>query len=333
MDAESVEVKSRKVQTDMLGLDESSSGRKMVRLKKAKSGWSLEGIGFQPRPEEAGAGYPELHKELVAHHVSLCYSSSDSIIRLITLPGRADAMKLRESNLREQIGVTPDFRLSYKILPSEGRGETRLLAVAVRDDKAQEIVSAYNQPQPAPISLELAGLASLAAFMKGREVVEEQDAFGFIESGANVNLVAFFCKGQLVLLRKFDFGGDALVDKVQRHLGLEREVAMGLVSEGSFDLSEPVKDVVDPFFRQLSISKDFVERHQRSRLRHLYISGGMSLSRYWIRELGQELGVKVSSWDPFERLDIQGTLPPEFAGSGARYTSCVGAAIGSMEEE
>lgn len=322
----------KKPHSEMLGLDLSSTGRKLVRLKQAKSGWGVVGMELQPLPSgENGTGYPAIPRELAAHQVSLCLSGTNSIIRLITLPGRPETQRLTESSLREQIGVNDDYRLSFRMLPHDGKGETRLLAVAIANEKVTEVLTEFDKPQPAPLSLELSGLSALEAFMHGSEVRGEDDAFGFIESGANINLVAFFCKGQLVLLRKFDFGGEALVEKVQRHLGLEREVAMGLVSEGSFDLSDPVRDVVEPFFRQLSISKDFVERHQRTRLKQIFVSGGMSLSQYWTRELAREMGVTITPWNPFERLPIDGNIPPDLKKVGARFTSAVGAAIGGIE--
>lgn len=323
----------KKSHPEMLGVDLSSTGRKLIRLKKADSGWTVVAMDYQPLPSgEDGAINPGISRELAAHQVSVCLSGTNSIIRLITFPGRPEAQRLTEGALRDQIGVNEDYRLSYRIFPSDGKGETRLLAVAHPDDKVAEVLKEFDQPQPAILSLEVSGLAALEAFMQGTEVRESDEAFGFIESGANTNLVGFFCKGQLVLLRKFDFGGDALIEKVQRNLGLERDVAEGLVSEGSFDLTDSVRELVDPFFRQLSISKDFVERHQRVRLKNMFVSGGMSLSQFWTRELSQKLGVNITPWNPFDQLPIQGKIPPDLKKMGPRFSSAVGTAIGALIE-
>lgn len=331
-DPKTKELKSKKrLQSDMLGVDLSDHTLKAVRLKKTKVGLVLAGASLLQRNPESSGELPRIPRELLAHHVSICYSGNESIIRLLSLPG-AGKTKLSEHQLREQIGVNSEYRLAYSDVSTEVRGERKVVAVAIRDEKAREILSMFDQPTPAPVSLEVSGLAALTAFMASPQFSESKDAFGFIDSGSSVNMVAFFCRGQLVLLRKFDFGGDALVEKVSRHLGLERDVAMGLVNDGAFDLSEPVKDLVGPFFRQLSISKDFVERHQRTRLDRLYVTGGMSLSKYWMGEIARKMGVRVLSWEALNGLSIEGQLPSEISTMACRFSSSIGAALGAMQQ-
>lgn len=319
-----------RVQADMLGLDFTTQGTKGVRIKRTNSGLAVTAAGAVEEKDDS----LDLPRTMNSHHVAFCASSPEAVIRLITLPGNVGA-KINESQLREQIGIKDTFRLTYTVVPTENKGERRILAVGIPLKTVQDLLGYFDQPQPAPISMEVSSLSALTAFMKAEKPLKNDEAYGFIESGSHVNLVSFFSRGQLVLLRKFDFGGSALIDKVQRHLGLERDVAAGLVTEGSFDLSEPVRDVVGPFFRQLSISKDFVERHQRTRLGRVYISGGMSISRYWLRELSSELGMDVVPWNPFTELelDLKTKQNELLEKEGARYTAALGAALGAMEDE
>ena len=72
--------------------------------------------------------------------------------------------------------------------------------------------------------------------------------------------MVFVNKGAIILARKLDVGGDAVVDRVQKHLGVEREMAESIMSEGAIDISQSVREVIDPFLRQMMISRDFVER-------------------------------------------------------------------------
>jgi hypothetical protein len=120
--------------------------------------------------------------------------------------------------------------------------------------------------------------------------------------------------------------------KIQQQMGVDREVAQGIISDGSFDISSCVRDVMGPFLRQLSISRDFVERQEKCRIGELYLSGGMSLSKYWVEAIGKGSKMKVHLWNPFEPIHIPtGAYPADLAGQETRFAAAVGAALGVYE--
>jgi Tfp pilus assembly PilM family ATPase len=89
-----------------------------------------------------------------------------------------------------------------------------------------------------------------------------------------------------------------------------------------------------PFLKQLSISRDFIERHQSCRISKMYISGGMSLLPHWSLVLEQTLNAQVEAWSPFEniQLDDPNIIPEELSVQATRFAAAVGAAIGGFEE-
>jgi Tfp pilus assembly PilM family ATPase len=156
---------------------------------------------------------------------------------------------------------------------------------------------------------------------------------GLIECGCRVTLLALFNKGSLCLVRKFNMGGEALVGRIQKQMDVAREVAEGIVSDGSFDISQAVQDVIDPFLRQLSISKDFVERREGCHISSLHVSGGMGLSRYWVERIRAAAGVEVLPWNPMSNLQVaEGAIPEQVVGQEARLAAAVGVAAGAFEE-
>jgi Tfp pilus assembly PilM family ATPase len=154
-----------------------------------------------------------------------------------------------------------------------------------------------------------------------------------VDAGARLTFMALFNKGVLVLVRKFDLGTETIVTKVQQQLNVDRDTARGIISDGSFDISQSVRAVMDPFLRQLTISKDFVERREDCRVVKCYLSGGASLLRYGVDEIRGATGVDTGLWNPFANLQIaDGAYPAELAGHEPRFAAAVGACLGVLEE-
>jgi Tfp pilus assembly PilM family ATPase len=90
---------------------------------------------------------------------------------------------------------------------------------------------------------------------------------------------------------------------------------------------------MEPFIKQLTISKDFIERHQGCRVSKLYVSGGLSLLPSWGQEVGRLLHIPADTWSPLENI----TYDPDSLGEGiekqaTRFGAAIGAAIGGFEE-
>lgn len=278
----------------------------------------------------------ELPKPYKANYIALSVSGERSVVRLLSLPGQPQSSAAVESHLREHAGLEGDYRLSYSASQTQngtrGRVETKYLAVAMPEQEAQGVLSLVPSGPPAPWSLELSGLGALNSFIHGPGRNENEGAVGVIEGGAHVTFLALFNKGSLVLVRKFDFGCDSLVGKVEQQMGVDRDVAEGIISDGSFDISSCVRDVMAPFLRQLSISRDFVERQEKCRINRLYVSGGMSLSDYWVEGIKTGSKVDVVTWNPFAATKIApGAFPEKFKGQETRFAAALGAAYGAYD--
>jgi Tfp pilus assembly PilM family ATPase len=207
------------------------------------------------------------------------------------------------------------------------------LVVGLLEKEAQSVLDLVAVGAPAPRSLELSGLSSLAAFLHGPGQAHEQDAVIMIEAGAKLTFMALLNKGAVILLRKFDLGSESIVAKVQQQLNVDQDTARGIISDGSFDISQSVRAVMAPFLRQLTISKDFVERRENCRLVKCYLSGGTSLSTYWKEEIRNATGVDSELWNPFHGLRVaEGAYPADLIGQEPRFAAAVGACWGVLEE-
>ena len=139
-------------------------------------------------------------------------------------------------------------------------------------------------------------------------------------------------RNQLQLVNRFEVGGDALQRQIQASLGVNADMAGTILSGGSVDVSSPVRQVLNPFTRQLSIYREFIERQNKSSLSAVYISGGHASSSYWQTAIKEVLGFIPQVWSPFEKIEIPPEVFPEkLKGQEPRFAAAVGAALAGME--
>jgi hypothetical protein len=101
----------------------------------------------------------------------------------------------------------------------------------------------------------------------------------------------------------------------------------------SFDISQLVKDLADPFIKQLVISKHFVERRENCRISRIYVADDPHVSRDWLNEIKAALGLDVSTWHPFEGIKLMpDALPKKFEKCRSQFAAAMGAALAMSEE-
>ena len=320
---------------DLVGIDFSSTATKAVRLKKGKEGISLAGVDLLPVVD---FGAPprrlELPRNMVAHYGCLTYSGLSSVVRVVNAPLGDNEVKLSDEKLRALLNVDDNYRVSATLLKdSSGRQDSSFLAAAVPEEDVRFLLSMFPAGPPAPASVEVSGLSFVSAFLHARGDECANEAVCLIETGETVSHFVFLNHGVVVLVGKFAVGGGMLERKMAEELGLDRELARTILGGQSVNLSAALIDAMNPFLRQLSISRDFIERHQGCRVSRAYVSGGASLFPHWIKVVGQELHTEVVSWSPFENIKLDaGVLPPMLADQATRFSAAVGAALGGFLE-
>lgn len=320
---------------DLVGVDFSSSATKVIRLRKSKDEIALMGIDLLPAVDFGTAARRiELPRNLISHYACLTYSGTASIVRMINAPLGAEEESLPDAKLRELLNAKEDYRVSAKLIKrGQGRQDSSFLAAAIPSDDVAFLLNQFPAGPPAPASLEVAGLSYITAFLHACREVAENEAVCLIEAGESCIHFAFLNKGTIVLVGRFETGGGQMRSKVASDLGVDEDLADTIMADRSINISTVVLDVMTPFLKQLSISKDFIERHQACRISKIYVSGGVSLLTPWTELVGQYLHAEVVGWNPFENILCEsGQLPEELAGQTPRFAAAVGAVIGGLGE-
>ncbi len=323
--------KSQRKLSNLLALDFATTGVKAVRLKKTKEGIALVSADILPPSGPNSEEAPDLPKPLAAHYAALCATMDSTVVRVFNqiLPEEEDI----EALVRGNLCAAGDCRVSGLVL-SRGRGkrESTVLGVSVPEKTVQHYLSFFAAGAPAPYSFELSGLAAFSAFLFNCGAKTANQTVCLIETGARFTYVAFLHHGQLQVINRFDVGGEALQRQIQLALGVDAEMAGSILSGGSVDVSAPVRQVLNPFTRQLSIYREFVERQNKSSLSGVYISGGQAGFPCWQNAIKEVLGFTPEVWNPFEKLEIlPEAFPEHLQGQESRFAAAIGAALAGME--
>jgi Tfp pilus assembly PilM family ATPase len=316
--------------TDVVGVDVGATAIKVVRLKALNRLATVVAVDILPAVSlPPGAGVPPpvtLPRAVHGRHVALAYSGPGALVKLLTFPTHSE--KSAETQVNELMGLadTSDYRVAYEPI-SESRTEMRALAVALPDLAAVQLCALFPTGTPAPCSIEVAGLASMTAFERGPGRRHVEEAVAAVDVGAMVTTVAFYNKGALSLIRKFDFGSAVILKTVQETLGVDAEVAQGILADGSFDISQAIRKAMESFVQQFVISRDFVERRENCHILRLYACGGTAGTQGWASELESSSGLAPEFWNPFGELAVlPGAIPDALKGQEARFTAALGAA-------
>jgi len=319
---------------DVLGVDIGVSGTKVVRIKRVNGKAVLFAADLLPvislvEPVKSMSG--ALPKSLKARYVALATSNTKALIKMLTFPANTD--KTIGAHIYELMGINEasHFRVGYEPI-HETRSEKRVLAVGLPDSEAHALCGLFPVGIPAPCSIEVSGLSSLTAFLKGPGQKHLDDCVAVMDFGAAVTMVSFVSKGMLVMVRKFDFGTTNILKKLQDNLGVDQDVAAGILSDGSFDVSRIIHQAMEQFLQQLIISWDFVERREAVHIEKLYAGGGGMSLRLWAQEMETATGHKPERWNPFDGLVIQpGAIPDKVKGQESRFAGAVGVALGILK--
>jgi len=325
---------------DVVGVDFGTSNIKCVRLRRLNQGIVLESAAFLPpfqMPVDPSPDYTPpplvLPRPLAAPYCALVVPSELAVLKVLTFPGEFTAET--EGQIVSHMGLdNPDqYRISYKVLQyGTPRSESRVLAVAYPDRFAAVLPRLFPAGPPAPFSLEIAGLASLNALMSLPNIGLSSGVVGSLEIETQSSVFAIFHRGIPVLIRKFNFGIDTVVSAIRQGLDVSPQIAHNLLTDGSIDVSQWVTTTVQPFVKQLLVSRDFVERRENTTLNRLYLCGAGVRHIAIRKEIQKAFELEITDWNPLEGIALSPhALSEEVRGEEYRLAAAVGAARAVLE--
>jgi len=318
--------------SDCTGIDIGASVTKVVRLKTVGNEITILGAALITPPAN---GHITIPIPLRARYASIATNCNNSITKLLSFSGAIDASFKR--NLPHKLGINPDnnYRISFNII-TEGtaRTESTVLVAAIPEDDAKPLMQQFSSGIPAPYSLEITTLAVLTAFEHNVVANSHNKTTGLIDFGANSTSLSIFHNKKLVLIRKFDFGTNIVMERLKSTLHVSTDIARGMIDDASFDISDMLEELMGAIASELIISRDFIERAKNCKVDVLHAVGGIALSKIAMQSLEKTMSIDIKTWDPFEGLTLAPqALENDIKEQRWRFAGAIGAAIATLEEK
>ena len=329
-------VRANREHSDLVCLDFGAAGMKAVRMKRTKDQVAVSAVELLPAtPLATGDGEGRaarlvLPPSLRAKYAATTIDTPRTVVRLLNLPAHSEPGETLETQIRAQLGLGEDHRIGHlPISTPAGKAMTRVLATAVPEEEVLAVLSLLGAGAPAPCSLELAGLGTLTAFLCGPGAQLGGEHVCLVETGAHATCLSFLNRGNLALFRKYETGAESVVDALRKQFDVDAATATTILDGSSIDLTALLHEVMEHVFRQMTLSRDFVEREENCRVTRVFVAGGLGLSAFWRQSLRDLLGLTVETWNPFEGLAVApGAIPAALAGQEIRFAAAVGAGLG-----
>lgn len=334
----------RKRKPDVVGIEVGAGATPVVRVRRVGGTLTVTAADLLPPlalPADDGAAAaatrPEplaLARPLAAPYAAVAVSTPRTSVRLLAVPGGAEAVE--QINFSEMLGLPggADYRIGYDLLPSDGRNEQAVLVAGIPEVQARWAAALFSQGLPAPRSLQAGEVAALNCVARELAAHHEDACALAVDLRAEHGSVAAFHKGRLALLRQVPTGGRALVLALQGQLGVEEELVAEFIESGAVDATQIIARALEPLLRQLMLAREFVERKRLCKVERILFGGLPFGVRPWEAQIEKVMGIRPLVWNPLALLPAAAeALAPRAAGQEARFAAALGAALAVMEAD
>jgi type IV pilus assembly protein PilM len=266
----------------LIGIDISSTAIKLIELSRlpvqTAAAYRVECFAIEPLPPGALVEKKIADVDRVAATIrkavgstgtratraAVAVAGSAVITKVIAIAGT-----LSDAEMEDQIQLEADQYIPYPLeevnLDFQVVGQTKgnpsmvdVLLVASRQENVEERVAALEAAglTPAVVDVEAYAMENACSLILGEEAPAETDleavrTVAVADVGAATTTLHVMHEGQIVHTREQNFGGQQLLDEVQRRYRLSREMALGKILDG--DVAERYEtDVLGSFKEALA---------------------------------------------------------------------------------
>ena len=136
--------------------------------------------------------------------------------------------------------------------------------------------------------------------------------------GHSQSTVLIGSKGELVLVRSIDYGGQALTQALTAEGALEVHAAWEMIQQGDPGMAEICRSSLTRLATEVRNSIGFFEGQREESISRIFVSGGLARAETVLQALSDELTLPCEIWDPLETCEValpaakRQALPHEF---------------------
>ncbi len=351
--------KLRKKQRDqILAVDLGSRTTKAVQLQRRDEGYALTGFAVMDAPifektlpvDLLGEHLKAVSQAIGAKSKAVCMTVglNDALVRPLEMPmlpvgDLRSVLKLNSRNYLQQDLSNHIF--DCHIIPPWHQGEPREPGKGAAGLQKQKVLVAGAKQQLVADFVEAARLAGLTAehimptllgplnaFEMAMPDIFKSQAVALVDVGFKSSSICILFKGELVLSRVVNIGGDRLTTGLSESMNISYAEAEGIKVGMAHEVQAPLESLLTPLGRELRASIDFFEHQQDKTVHQVFLGGGSVQSELIVQALQAELMVDCKPWNALGFLQVE--VPPQQAAEiehvAAQLTVALGAALAAL---
>ena len=256
--------------------------------------------------------------------VSLAVSVTDSLIRHAELPqipleDMRQILKNNSKNYLQQELTGYTFDCYFIPTRSNGNGgegikisaaaqKLKVLVGGAKKQLADDIQSAVRHAGLIPDQVMPGIVGPVNAFELAMPELFSKEAVALVDIGFKSTSICLVQKGELIVSRVVNIGGDKLTQGLAEAMGISYAEAEGIKVGMPAEVQSNLEPLLAPLGRELRASVDFFEHQQDRTVGQIYISGGSARSEFIVKSLETELLAPCRPWNPAAGLQM--ALPP-----------------------
>ncbi|MEM6605371.1 MAG: pilus assembly protein PilM [Pseudomonadota bacterium] len=334
---------TKRKQTQLLGLDISSTTVKLLELSRSGDKYRVESYAVSSMPQDAVVekaindvdAVSQSIRNVVAQSrsklktVSAAVAGSAVITKLIDMPSG-----LSEDELETQLTLEADQYIPYPLeevaLDFETQGASKdrenmvevLLAACRRETIDARVEAIENADLSAKVvDVEAYAMERAYGLIRDQLDISDESVVAVVDIGATMTTLSVLKDSSTIYTREQLFGGKQLTDEIMRRYGLPLEEAGlakkqgGLPDDYEPELLNPFRDaVVQQVTRSLQL---FFSSSQYNDVDHIIMAGGVSYMEGLSDLVQQQLDTPTVVANPFADMTISPRVNAVALGSDA----------------
>ncbi len=353
---------SRKKRTQMMAVDLGTRTTKAVLLERRGEVMALSRYALLDAPiydKKFSAELLSDHLRSVAEalgggtkfkFVTLAIGLDDAIVRQVELPQIpvGEMRQVLRNNTKGYLQQDlPNYVFDCYIFPPRTTTEpgkaaepakpagVPKLKVLVTGAKQQLVDDFQMAARNAGLTLEgiVPGIIGpVNAFEMAVPEVFANDSVALVDIGFKHSSICVLDRGELVLIRVVNLGGDKLTQGLVEAMNITYADAEGAKVGMAAEARPAIETQVMPLGRELRASLDFFEHKQDRAISQVYVSGAAAKSDLFLEMLHAEMIAECKTWNPaaFLQLALPGQQAVEIEHVGPQLGVAIGAALAAL---
>jgi len=282
--------------------------------------------------------------------VALAVSLDDAIVRQVELPlipvnEMRQVLKNNTKGLLQQ--DLPNYVFDCYILPPKtaketgkpaepakpvGTSKVKVLVAGAKQQLVNDFQMAVKNAGLTPDCIVPGIVGPVNAFEMAMPQVFANDSVALVDIGFKHSSICVLDRGELVLIRVVNVGGDKLTTGLAEEMKITYADAEGAKVGMAPEARSAIEAQVTPLGRELRASLDFFEHQQDRPVSHVYVSGAAAKSEIFLEMLHAEMIAECKTWNPaaFLQLALPGQQTVEIEHVGPQLGVAIGAALAAL---